>query len=374
MLYGSPEYMDFVSTSKGRDRASIISSSSAPKGLKHAPGAVALLQDFVRENPSDPVDCSDWAPLINLRQPRGMIDSSENGDHPSAAAACVGQVGVHQFLQPRRSEPTRVQRASNIFASFPEHNKKSDGLSRLSSVRPVAAAPAPHRDLIPEHSASFVLPKATPFEPWGRSNKPRVKRFTLSPGPGAYSPEASKSSVAVKFGRATNHVLPFRASYCEGIFSSNRVVSAHGRSRCISFTRDCRVSQLTASASHQIPTATCSPLIGPGTYDFELGALSAGHLFPLGPRGADLRSFRKNRALKHTYLKNENDAIIGALHFFHSVTCLFPLPPYFYFAFQRFCSPKKTKHHSRYIYPPAPLISPFKTLMHGTITRSWILL
>ena len=354
MLYGSPEYMDFVSTSKGRDRASIVSASSAPKGLKHAPGAVALLQDFVRENPSDPVDCSDWAPLINLRQQRGIIDSSEHGDHPSAAAACVGQVGVHQFLQPRRSEPTRVQRASNIFASFPEHNKKSDGLSRLSSVRPVAAAPAPHRDLIPEHSASFVLPKATPFEPWGRSNKPRVKRLTLSPGPGAYSPEASKSSVAVKFGRATNHVLPFRSSYCEGIFSSNRVASAHGRSRCISFTRDCRVSQLTAAASHQIPTATCSPLIGPGTYDFELGALSAGHLFPLGPRGADLRSFRKNRALKHTYLQNENDAIIGALHFFHSLPPFFPFPHIAILHSNAFAALKKQSITPGILIPPPP--------------------
>jgi hypothetical protein len=41
-----------------------------------------------------------------------------------------------------------------------------------------------------------------------------------------------------------------------------------------------------------------------------------GHLIPLGPRGIDLRSFRSNRALKHTYEKDQNDAIIGVLTFF----------------------------------------------------------
>jgi hypothetical protein len=65
--------------------------------------------------------------------------------------------------------------------------------------------------------------------------------------------------------------------------------------------------------------ASCSPLIGPGTYDIQPGMASSqtGHAIPVGPRGSDLRSFRSNRVLKHSYETNEDDSVIGSSALYH---------------------------------------------------------
>ena len=162
-------------------------------------------------------------------------------------------------------------------------------------------------------SPSSLIPRAQPFG--SRISEPRLKNGVVSPGPGAYSPTApAKTSVAVKFGHSINHKLPFRASYCEENFVSHQAIPGgdklFGSASGVSFPRLRRDPQLTATAGHGATSAACSPFIGPGTYNVQLGAASA-HSIPVGPRGGDLRAFRNNRALRHTYSSEDSDAIIG---------------------------------------------------------------
>jgi hypothetical protein len=185
---------------------------------------------------------------------------------------------------------------------------------RAASARSAAHPASPQKSRACEHVAPSESARPASFDAWGRISEPRLKRADISPGPGAYSPAAPTSSVAVKFGRSVNHKLPFRASYCEENFVSHQAIPGgdklFGSASGVSFPRLRRDPQLTATAGHGATSAACSPFIGPGTYNVQLGAASA-HSIPVGPRGGDLRAFRNNRALRHTYSSEDSDAIIG---------------------------------------------------------------
>jgi hypothetical protein len=259
-----------------------LKSSSA--GISQSLTAVALLHDIFGEKTD--FGCSDWVPLID-------INASSQVPVPEAEPS--------DLLVPVSSQS---QRLSN---------------SRSSSGRSVVYSPTLQKSHTLDtfkHCDSFHVSRSS-VQPWARTSEPRLKRTTVSPGPGTYSPKpASKSSIAVKFGRSVNHMLPFNTSCCEENFISHKAApdesKLFGKGNAVSFPRRCRVLQLTASASDQMVGSACSPSIGPGTYSFrsDMGS-NRKHLIPLGPRGSDLRSFRQNRALKHTYGKEENDAFIG---------------------------------------------------------------
>jgi hypothetical protein len=274
--------------------------------------AVALLQGFVRGN--DANDCNDWAPL--------MIDYN---------APAISGTGL-----------SHSQHHYDDVSGAIDEQRSPQSKSRSSSAPPRSLFHSPARHTVTchlhEYSQPFRSSNATSesLQSWGRSSEPRLKRVIAAPGPGTYSPIAPKSSVQVIFGRSVNHKLPFRASYCEENFISHQAIpdanKLFGSASAISFTRRSRVLQLTASSSDQIAKATCSSFIGPGTYEevrSKLGsAKTSGHSIPRGPRGTDLRLFRNNRVLKHTYGPHQNDDIIGA--FAHTTI-------FFFFCIQPSC-------------------------------------
>lgn len=266
--------------------------------------AIALLHDFVSEDTAG----SSWSPLIDCALPltgvaEGFLNPSPqsvSAEANESARAAVNLSSEEMHVKPSLQKRLRAHRVSSSLSAshtaFPGGNQSHDLIAHPSSA------------------------KLSSIEPWGRIHEPRLKRSQVFPGPGAYSPAAaSKSSVAVKFGHAVNHKLPFRASYCDENFVSHRAIpdedKLFGKASAFSFTRHRRVSLLNPATSHQQLSATCSPYIGPGTYNVPLDMMcahtSAGHLIPIGPRGSDLRSFRNNRALKHTYSKGQSDAAIG---------------------------------------------------------------
>jgi hypothetical protein len=274
-----------------------LNSSSA--GISQSLSAVALLHDIFGENAD--FGCSDWVPLIDCNASSQVPVPQAEPTHLHHNPNSISGVSQSDLLVPVSSQS---QRLSN---------------SRSSSGRSVVYSPTLQNSHILDtfkHCDSFHVSRSS-VQPWARTNEPRLKRTNVSPGPGTYSPKtASKSSIAVKFGRSVNHMLPFNTSCCEENFISHKAVpdesKLFGKGNAVSFPRRCRILQLTASASDQMVGSACSPSIGPGTYSFrsDMGS-NRRHLIPLGPRGSDLRSFRQNRALKHTYGKEQNDAFIG---------------------------------------------------------------
>jgi hypothetical protein len=290
--------------------------------------AVALLQDFVEENAAH--GCKDWAPLIDSNAPALCITQLSHLHHGGSGAVGFGE-----------EDGVNILNSSSCDLPFQSaSDSRKLNISRSPSARSDAGSPSWRRNRLPDfsppsHSANALKPEpkrphkarltSSEASAWGRHSEPRLKHVNAAPGPGSYSPKTvSTSSVTVKFGRSVNHKLPFRASYCEENLISHRAIpdetKLFGRTSSVSFTRQSRVLQLTASASDQAARATCSPFIGPGTYNIRSDTdisqspeekCSKGHVIPLGPRGVDFRSFRSNRVLKHTYEKDQNDAIIG---------------------------------------------------------------
>ena len=268
--------------------------------------AVALLQDFVGLSSTG---STDWTPLADCT-PLSDVPESRLLHSVAAVVEDCGEPLANFSSSDHTAQPAR-----NKTWKLRAH--------RLSSALSDDHAVTPYRSRTFECSSpSSLIPRAQPFG--SRISEPRLKNGVVSPGPGAYSPTApAKTSVAVKFGHSINHKLPFRGSYCQENFVSHKAIpdqaKLFGRSTAFSFPRLRRVAHLTASASHQTLAASCSPLIGPGTYDIQPGMASSqtGHAIPVGPRGSDLRSFRSNRVLKHSYETNEDDSVIGSSALYH---------------------------------------------------------
>jgi hypothetical protein len=264
--------------------------------------AVALLQDFVGFSSAG---SNDWTPLADCCMPLS--------DVPEARLFHV----VEDCGEPLAN----FSSSDHTAQPAPRNKTLKSGAHRVSSALSDDHAVTPLRGRTLA-TPSSLIPRALPF--CSRISEPRLKNGVVSPGPGAYSPTApAKTSVAVKFGHSINHQLPFRGSYCQENFVSHKAIPDQakliGTASAFSFPRLRRVAHLTASASHQTLAASCSPLIGPGTYDIQPGMASSqmGHVIPLGPRGSDLRSFRRNRVLKHSYETNENDSVIGLPALYH---------------------------------------------------------
>lgn len=283
-----------------------LNSSSA--GIGQSLSAVALLHDIFGENAD--FGRSDWVPLL---------------DHNACSQVPVALEPVHLHLD---YNPNSISGESELLVPVSSQSQRLS-ISRSSSGRSVIYSPTLQNSHFLDtfkHCDSFHVSRSS-LQPWARTNEPRLKRTNASPGPGTYSPKtAAKSSVAVKFGRSVNHMLPSNPSYCEENFISHKAApdesKLFGKAYAMSFPRRCRILQLTASASDQMVGSPCSPSIGPGTYSFrsDMGTTRR-HLIPLGPRGSDLRSFRQNRALKHTYGKEQNDALIGVFACSFSFFC-----------------------------------------------------
>lgn len=268
--------------------------------LEKSRSAISLLQDFVGDDAASSV----WSPIIRFDAPLSSLPEISSLQSVSS----VTEEFKHAVVNSSNGE-------MRVKASVPNTSRAL----RHSPSRSTAHLSSSGKSQVCERIKSPYSAKLGSVEPWARTSEPRLKRAIVSPGPGAYSPAAAlRSSIAVTFGHAVNHKLPFRGSYCEENFVSLRAIPGDdklfGRASACSFTRLRRVPQLNAPTSYQNLSATCSPLIGPGTYNVpsdKVFAHTSGHLIPLGPRGSDPRSFRSNRALKHTYSKGQSDDFIG---------------------------------------------------------------
>jgi hypothetical protein len=269
--------------------------------------ASALIREFVAENAADSSNA--WVPLIEICAPTFSSDESSENCYANAA---ISERSEESFLS------AITEGGGGRIGSSPLKKSRVCSAPCRSNEINACSPAADNRESL-EHTANARLAKCISIEPWARNTKPRLKSVHVSPGPGSYSPTDAKSSVAIKFGNAINHKLPFRAGYCEENFIYHRSKAVEdkplGTARATSFTRDKRVFQITSPESYQLARNSCSPFVGPGSYDVTSKLMStqhSGHLIPLGPKGTDLRSFRKNRVLKHTYPSNESDAVIGS--------------------------------------------------------------